>query len=112
MEQASLRLTDMNAWGLLTKILLSGLLICPPLLFGLLLFDAGNGYLGFALVGIQICLSWILMWHYANRKAREELTGWHELLYLPLWMMTSTVGILLWIWVRPRLRLGSKPPQP
>ena len=90
---------------LIGKILLLPLLLAP---YGLLV--AMTSYPGFALqmIGILAIFSWWLIWSYAHRKVREDLNWLEQLLFVPLWMVSGPMGLVLWILVDPVDRIKQK----
>lgn len=85
----------------LLKFILTLLLLSPYLiLVGMtsypqlaLLFIIMNGLYG-----------WVVIWFYANLKARDKLGLWGKLLFIPFLMVSGPLGLIIWLVFQPEVQ--------
>lgn len=77
------------------------LLLLSPYLFLILASDPPFALLLLTLFALY---SWVVVWIYADIKARDALGEWDRILFVPLLVSTSTFGLIIWFVWRPEPR--------
>jgi heme/copper-type cytochrome/quinol oxidase subunit 2 len=77
----------------LVKSITTILLLSPQML---LIAMTSDPLLGVVVVVLWSLLSWVVVWFYADAKARDAVDFSTNLLFVPLLVITSTFGLIFW----------------
>lgn len=80
------------------KLMLTLLLLLPYLI---LVGMTSYPRLALLFIIMQGLYSWVVIWFYADLKARDKLGLWGKLLFVPFLMVSGTLGLIIWLVFQP-----------